>query len=149
MSRVFLDTNVLVSSIDTTRANHKRAINLIEKIREEEFQGFISTQIIGEFYVSLTRSFGGIKAPLSPDEARKEIEEMLSSRIFIVLPVTEAALRKKALNLCAEKGIKGVKFWDVVIVATMLENEISVLYTENTEDFKKFKDLVIVRSLSE
>jgi len=72
MDKIFLDTNVLVSSIDTTRANHKKAIFLIEKIKKGEFQGFISTQIIGEFYVSLTRNFGGIKAPLNSDEARKE-----------------------------------------------------------------------------
>jgi len=62
MNKIFLDTNVLVSAIDTTRENHKKAISLIEKIKEKEIQGFISTQIIGEFYVSLTRSLGGIKA---------------------------------------------------------------------------------------
>jgi len=61
MNKIFLDTNVLVSAIDTTRENHKKVISLIEKIKEKEVQGFISTQIIGEFYVSLTRSFGGIK----------------------------------------------------------------------------------------
>jgi len=76
MNKIFLDTNILVSSIDTTRANHEKAIWLIEKIRKKKFQAFISTQIIGEFYVSLTRNFGGIKAPLSSDEARKEIEEL-------------------------------------------------------------------------
>jgi len=42
-----------------------------------------------------------------------------------------------------------VRFWDVVIIATMLENEIPILYTENSKDFKKFKDLVIVKDLEE
>ncbi len=130
MNKIFLDTNVLVSAIDTTRTNHKKAIKLIEKIKNKEYQAFISTQIIGEFYVSLTRSVGGIGAPLSPNEARKEIEEMLSSEIFTVLPITEIILRN-SLILSAEKGIKEVKFWDVVIIATMLENEIPILYTEN------------------
>jgi len=69
---------VLVSAIDTTRVNHKKAICLIEKIRRKEVQSFISTQIIGEFYVSLTRSFGDINTPLTSKEAGKEIEEMLS-----------------------------------------------------------------------
>ena len=53
---------MLVSAIDTTRENHKKAFFLIEKIKEKKFHGFISTQIIGEFYVTLTRSLGGIKA---------------------------------------------------------------------------------------
>ena len=143
-----MDTNVLVSSIDTTRINHKKALRLIEKIKREEVQGFISTQIVGEFYVSLTRIFGGIEAPLSPEEAKEEIEQMLSSGIFVVLPVTEFAL-KKSVILCSKKGIKGVNFWDVVVIATMLENEISILYTENLKDFKKFTDVVVVKDLQE
>ncbi len=148
MSKIFLDTNVLVSSIDTTRVNHKKALRLIGKIKTKELQGFISTQIVGEFYVSLTRIFGGIEAPLSPEEAKEEIEQMLSSGIFVVLPVTELALRK-SLILSSKKGIKGVNFWDAVVIATMLENEISILYTENLKDFKKFTDVVVVKDLQE
>ena len=148
MNKIFLDTNVLVSAIDTTRENHKKVISLIEKIKEKEVQGFISTQIIGEFYVSLTRSFGGINAPLTPEEAGKEIEEMLSSGIFTVLPITELILRK-ALILASDKGIKGINFWDVVVVATMLENEISILYTENVKDFKKFNQLITIKNVKE
>ena len=148
MSKIFLDTNVLVSSIDTTRVNHKKALRLIGKIKKKELQGFISTQIVGEFYVSLTRIFGGIEAPLSPEEAKEEIEQMLSSGIFVVLPVTELALRK-GLILSSKKGIKAVNFWDVVVIATMLENGISILYTENLKDFKKFTDVVVVKDLQE
>jgi len=148
MSKIFLDTNVLVSSIDTTRINHKKALRLIGKIKRKELQGFISTQIVGEFYVSLTRIFGGIEAPLSPEEAKEEIEQMLSSGIFVVLPVTELALRK-SLILSSKKGIKGVNFWNAVVIATMLENEISILYTENLKDFKKFTDVVVVKDLQE
>ena len=146
MNKIFLDTNILVSAIDTTRVNHKKATQLIGKIRKEKFQAFISTQIIGEFYVSLTRSMRGINAPLTPDEAKIEIEEMLSSGIFTVLSVTENILRR-AVSLCAGKKVKGLKFWDVVIIATMLENEISIIYTENLEDFKKFKDLIKIKGL--
>jgi len=148
MSKIFLDTNVLVSSIDTTRINHKKALRLIGEIKRKELQGFISTQIVGEFYVSLTRIFGGIEAPLSPEEAKEEIEQMLSSGIFVVLPVTELALRK-GLILSSKKGIKAVNFWDVVVIATMLENGISILYTENLKDFKKFTDVVVVKDLQE
>ena len=31
----------------------------------------------------------------------------------------------------------------------MLENEISTIYTENLEDFRKFKDLIVVKNLRE
>ena len=146
MNNIFLDTNILVSAIDTTRVNHKKAIELLEKIKKEEFQAYISTQVIGEFYVSLTRSTRGINSPLTSLEAKIEVEKMLSSKLFIVLSVTGNII-KKAVSLCAEKKIKGLKFWDVVIVATMLENEISTIFTENLEDFKKFEDLIKIKSL--
>ena len=147
MNKIFLDTNVLVSAIDTTRKNHKKAIKLIERIKNSEYQAFISTQIIGEFYVVLTRKLGGIKAPLTPKEAKKEINDLFSSGILTILPVTETILRK-SISLSAERNIKGIKFWDVVIVATMLENDILTIYTENSEDFKKFSDLITVEDLN-
>jgi len=148
MNKAFLDTNVLVSSIDTTRKNHKKALSLIQKIKGEGFSGFISTQIVGEFYVSLTRGSGGMESPLSPKEARDEILQMLSSHIFVVLPITEF-ISREALNLSFEKEIKGVRFWDVVIVATMLENKISTLYTENARDFREFANLIELRELQD
>ena len=56
---------------------------------------------------------------------------------------------RKGLILCSKKGIKGVNFWDVVVIATMLENGISILYTENLKDFEKFTDVVVVKDLQE
>lgn len=73
---------------------------------------------------------------------------MLSSGTFTVLPIIELILRK-ALTLCSNEGIKGVKFWDVAIIATMLENGISILYTENLKDFKKFTNVVVIKDLQE
>lgn len=55
MNKIFLDTNVLVSSIDTTRRNHKKAFYLMEKIKEGKYDGFISTQIVGEFMFLLPK----------------------------------------------------------------------------------------------
>jgi len=148
MNKAFLDTNVLVSSIDTTRKNHQKALSLIQKIKDKEFSGFISTQIIGEFYVSLTRGSGGMESPLSSKEARDEILLMLSSHLFAVLPITEF-ISRQALKLSFEKEIKGVRFWDVVIVATMLENKISTLYTENARDFRECADLIEIKALQD
>ena len=49
MGDVFLDTNVLVSCIDTTRRHHAEAFELIRRVRRGELRVFISTQVIGEF----------------------------------------------------------------------------------------------------
>lgn len=143
MSEVFLDTNVLVSCIDTTRRLHREAFALIDRVRGGELKAFISTQVVGEFYVSLTKSYRGLKAPLSAEEAGEELEALLGSGLFTILPVTPGVV-SRAVTLSVQKGIRGVKFWDVVIVATMLESGLSTLCTENLRDFKGFSDVVKV-----
>ena len=69
---------------------------------------------------------------------------MVSSGLFTVLPVTEFVMRK-AIDLSSRRRIGGVRFWDVVIIATMLENDIHALYTEDVKDFRRFDDLVEIR----
>lgn len=143
MGDVFLDTNVLVSCIDTTRRHHAEAFELIGRVRRGELRAFISTQVIGEFYVSLTRSAGGVSPPLTPEEAGEEVRALINSRLFTVLPV-DGDVIIRAVRLASSRGIRGVRFWDVVIVSTMLENGLSVLCTENEGDFGRFSDLVRV-----
>ena len=143
MSEIFLDTNVLVSCIDTTRRLHREAFALIDRVRGGELKAFISTQVVGEFYVSLTKSHGGLKAPLSAEEAGEELEALLGSGLFTLLPVTPGVV-SRAVTLSVQKGIRGIRFWDVVIVATMLEGGLSTLCTENFRDFKGFSDVVRV-----
>ncbi len=126
MNRVFLDTNVLVSSMDTTRKFHEEALGLVTKVKGGGLEAFISTQVVGELYVSLTRSYGGSEAPLNPAAAEEELDALLGSGLFTILPVTSGAI-SRAVTLSAQKGIRGVKFWDTVIVATMLESGIPAL----------------------
>jgi len=143
MGDVFLDTNVLVSCIDTTRRHHAEAFELIRRVRRGELRVFISTQVIGEFYVSLTRSMGGVSSPLTPEEAGEEVGALINSGLFVILPISGDVI-VRAVHLSSARGIKGVRFWDVVIVSTMLENGLSVLCTENEGDFERFSDLVRV-----
>jgi len=145
MDRAFVDTNVLISAIDTSRERHQQAFRLIQRVKNEELEAFIFTQILGELYVALTRKTGRDELPLSPKEAQAEVSSMVSSGLFTVLPVTEFVMRK-AIDLSSRRRIGGVRFWDVVIIATMLENDIHALYTEDVKDFRRFDDLVETRT---
>ena len=44
---------------------------------------------------------------------------MLASEMFVVLPITEAIMTR-SIVLASQTNIKGVKFWDVVIIATIV-----------------------------
>ena len=61
MDKIFLDTNVLVSAIDITRKNHKKAIQLIKEIKTKGFQTFISTRCIIKARVYMYKVRGGIR----------------------------------------------------------------------------------------
>ena len=143
MIEIFLDTNVLVTCIDTTRNFHAEALLLIDEVKRGVLNAAISTQVVGEFYVSITRSAGGVCAPLTSEEAEKEVDSLLRSGVFKVLPVTPAII-KRAVELSSSRGISGVRFWDVVLIATLLENGLKTLCTENVKDFRKFEDLIEV-----
>ncbi len=143
MTEVFLDANVLVTCIDTTRRFHAEALALIGGVKRGKLKAFISTQVLGEFYVSITRSVGGLCAPLNPKEAGEEIGSLLGSGLFDVLVVTPGIV-KRAVELSTSRGITGIRFWDVVLVATLLENGLGILCTENLKDFRKFRGLVEV-----
>jgi len=40
MNKAFIDTNILISAIDTTRQNHTKAIVLVNKIKKKGNRGF-------------------------------------------------------------------------------------------------------------
>lgn len=69
--RVFLDTNVLVYAYDADAgAKHDTARDILLELWEEE-AGVVSTQVLQEFYVTVTRK---LPKPLSRRAAREVLE---------------------------------------------------------------------------
>jgi predicted nucleic acid-binding protein len=68
--KTFLDSNVLVYSVDESpaeKAKHARAVELLSKQAEDLV---VSTQVLQEFYVVTTRK---LKNPLSEERAAKAL----------------------------------------------------------------------------
>ena len=83
--RVFVDTNILVYAHDlSAKDRHTKASAIIESLWETE-TGVISTQVLQEFYVTVTRK---IKNPLKPDKAREIIRNYLAWPVQINDPET-------------------------------------------------------------
>ncbi len=95
--------------------------------------GVITHQNLVEFSVVLTK-FG------IPE---KQMRDYLGSFIntFLVVHPLEHTL-EHFLNLI-DRGhnIKGVRFFDYYLVATLLSNDINTLYTYNISDFQRIKDI--------
>ncbi len=119
--RVFVDTNILVYAHDlSAQDRHTRAAAIVESLWETE-TGVISTQVLQEFYVTVTRK---IKNPLTPAEARDIIRNYLAWPVQINDP--ETTIRASEIE---EKN--SLSFWDALIVAAALRLQAKKIITED------------------
>jgi predicted nucleic acid-binding protein len=124
---ILLDSNILVYAVDNTdRKKHEIAKEILEDgLRGQKIA--ISLQNLAEFFITSTRK---IKNPLTPKEALETIQLLIELNDFKKISLKEQTLIK-AIELSSQ-----APFWDAMIAATMLENGISQIYTENTKDFQ-------------
>ena len=71
--RVFLDTNVLVYLFDADSPVKQQRARALLAIQELKAQMILSTQVLQEFYVSVTRK---LTSPLDPDTALKAVQDL-------------------------------------------------------------------------
>jgi len=133
-----IDSNVLVYGYDQTDPQkHKIAQKLLEQCWKKTRIFAISSQNLAEFFVIVTKK---IPHPLSLEEAEQIIADIIHFSHWHVLRYDEQTLLK-AIGLY-RKG--GKHFWDAVIVATMLQNSIFHIYTENAKDFSVYDFINII-----
>jgi predicted nucleic acid-binding protein len=119
--RIFVDTNILVYAHDLSAGDrHAKASAVIESLWEAE-TGVISTQVLQEFYVTVTRK---IKDTLTPAEAREIIRNYLAWPMQINDP--ETTIRASEIE---EKH--RFSFWDALIVAAALRLQAKKIITED------------------
>ncbi len=105
--RVFVDTNILVYAYDVDAAEkHTTAQDLLTRLWKSR-QGVLSTQVLQEFYITVTRK---LSTPLDPATARRVIAPYQAWPVQLidvatVLEASEIAERHQ------------LSFWDGLIVA--------------------------------
>lgn len=131
----FLDTNVFIYTFDR-RAPDKQASarSLVERALETG-KGVVSSQVVQEFLNVALQKF---ERPLSADEALRYLREILEP-LCAVFP--SFALYERAISI-QERWRFG--FYDSLIVATALESDCEVLYSEDLQDGQEVESLRIV-----
>jgi len=123
-----LDTNILVYAYDGTDIDkHITSKKIINKCLDGEYQIAISPQNLSEFF-SVTTS----KSLLDKADAIKVISDI------IVFPGWKKIGFDHITVLTAAKISDEYKmsYWDSLLAATMKQNSVLKIYTENTKDFK-------------
>jgi predicted nucleic acid-binding protein len=132
--RYFLDTNIFVYSFDASSpAKASQAKKLIRSATETH-AGMVSYQVVQEFFNVALRRFA---KPMSTEDA----EQYLSVTFRPLLSVhSSPALYGGALRIAARFRLP---WYDSLIVASAIEGQCDVLYSEDLQNGQQFGPLTI------
>jgi predicted nucleic acid-binding protein len=133
--RAFVDTNVLVYLFDSRVAAKQRAASdLFDSLGTDAYVPVISTQVLQEAFVALTR-----KLSIEAKEALGSLKQLADAGVAIQT-VGAPVVWRAAARVAKDK----LSFWDSLIVETALEADCTVLFTEDLQDRRAFAGLTVV-----
>ncbi len=131
--RVFVDSNVLIYAhdLDADR-KHRKAAEIVRELWEDQ-KGVVSTQVLQEFSVNVTRQ---IAQPISKSSAREiarnyslwQTETIDSADVFRASELEEA---------------NQVSFWDALIIVAAAKGAASLLLSEDLNAGQRIAGVVI------
>lgn len=136
--RALLDTNILAYAYDKSDPKRRK---ICERLVRSGFEGespyYVSSQILGELYVVLTRN---VAKPLPKEEAGLIVDAFVESPKWGKLSYNHLTVKHAVEDL----RTINTSFWDIMIAETMKEAGVGTLYTENEKDFRKIPWLEVV-----
>lgn len=108
-----------------------RSRELLEEVADS---AILSTQVLAEFYVAVTRKLG---KPLPASKARAAVESLCELE---VRPM-HTTLVKSAIRRSQDSQLS---FWDALIVETAMEADASALLTEDLQHGRQFDRLPVI-----
>lgn len=120
--KVLIDTNLLVYAYDNSEpAKQQTALTVLDNLVTSG-SGLISTQILSEFFVTVTRK---IPDPLTLEQAEQRAINF--SQIWPVLTVTGMI----ALEAVRGARVHGFSYWDALVWATARLNQAGLIFSED------------------
>ena len=137
-----LDTNIIVYAADTSSPFHQNSKNIRDNALLGNLEICICPQVLMEFFAILTDS-KRVKNPRAPEEVIAEMEKYLSSKnISMIYPKRDTL--PKTIELLGKYNLKRQIVFDAQLVATMLSNNVTRIYTYNQDDFLKFEEVEVL-----
>ncbi len=134
----FIDTNILVYSLNKRNlSKHMVAEEFLNKCWKRKTKYALSTQNLAEFFVVMTKK---ASPPIPDEDVEGIIQDILEFSNWKVVSYNPKTL-SRAIFL--HKKTKK-HFWDCLIAATMLENGISHIFTENVNDFVGIEGIKVI-----
>jgi predicted nucleic acid-binding protein len=132
--RTFVDTNILVYAHDLDAGNkHQTARKLVARLWESR-RGVLSTQVLQEFYVTLTRK---IPSPLSSPETRGILRNYFNWPVVVL----DTPVIMHASDI--EENQK-ISFWDALILSAAFSANATTLITEDLNHDQIIEGILII-----
>lgn len=133
--RTFVDTNILVYAYDleAEEKKHNIAKNVLTDLWETG-TGILSTQVLKEFYVTLTRK---IPSPIEKKLARRIIKTY--SAWDIVVNDTDIII-----HACQIEDDYGFSFWDSLIISAAFSKNAARIVTEDLQHNQNVEGILIL-----
>lgn len=131
--RLFVDTNVIVYLFDADSPEKQQRAREIFEAEGPHGRLVLSTQVLQEFFVSVTRK---LERPLPDAEAESAAKELAALEVVEI----EVPMVLRAISLARRHSLS---LWDALIVEAALARGCIRLLTEDMQDGRRFGDLVI------
>lgn len=125
----FFDTNIIVYAMDKTdKSKSQKCAQLVGRVMVGEITGYVSNQVLAELYSVLTTK---LRDKISREEAIGIVDFLAHSDKWKKINYSHETV-SGALKIAVSNKIS---IWDALIAATMKENGLSKILTENKRDF--------------
>ena len=130
--KAFIDTNVLVYSIDPSDPEKTDVVRGLLRDLADSNRGIISTQVMQEFYVVATKKLG-----VDALTAKSFLDALQSFEITTIDPV--AIYRAIDISI-----LNQISFWDALILAAAEKMNCGKLYTEDLNHGQTINGIEII-----
>ena len=132
VAKVFIDTNILIYTIDKKdMEKHDESRRLVKRVSSDHVP-VVSTQVLQEFYNGLT--------------SKLKIDKIVAKNILhsyrnIEIVSPDLSLIEQAVDISV---LFQLSFWDSLIVAAAEQANCSILITEDLNDGQKIRGIKVV-----
>ena len=128
----FIDTNVLVYLFDDDSPHKQKTARQLLDDRAEQL--VLSTQVLGEFYVTVTRK---LAKPLATSRAIEALDTLCAFPVRgLGADLVRAAVHRSAASQ--------VSYWNALTIESALDANATVLLTEDLQHGQRFGQLRVV-----
>lgn len=136
---VLLDTNILVYAMNAEAEFHTASLEIRDKALDGEFAACLAPQVLYEYFSIVTRA-NMVASPLTVAEALSDVETLAEAFPLIFPPVDHV---QRTVALMRQAGLSRRHIFDVGLVATMLANGVTRIYTFD-DDYHRIPGITVL-----